>query len=199
MRITKQLKMLTDSGRQYMGDNMKKGGFRENSPTFGDNGIATKRGDNSKYASALMEIHEWGPVDRNDVEALEARFWKYVDYCAQVDLRVTNQVAYYAMGIDKKDIYDWEHGRRKTKAHADLAKKVRQFCASYREILGADGKINPVTLVWWQKNYDGMVDRQEIVVSPNDLLGELNTPQDLADRIAKSVPAALPGDREHGD
>ena len=46
-------------------------------------------------------------------------------------------------------------------------------------MLGADGKINPVTLVWWQKNYDGMVDKQEMVLTPNQPQIEGLTPEQL--------------------
>ena len=79
-------------------------------------------------------------------------------------------------------MYNWEYGRTQTKAHSDLIKKVKRFCASYREILGADGKLNPVTLVWWQKNYDGLKDQQEVILTPNQPLGEQLQPKELADR-----------------
>ena len=30
-----------------------------------------------------------------------------------------------------------------------------------------DGKVNPGTGIFWQKNYDGMKDQQEVVLTPN--------------------------------
>lgn len=53
-------------------------------------------------------------------------------------------------------------GLTRSSEHRDFIKKVKTFCGSYREMLGADGKLNPVTLVWWQKNYDGLVDKSEV-------------------------------------
>ena len=36
-----------------------------------------------------------------------------------------------------------------------------------------DGKVNPVTGIFWQKNYDGMKDQQEVVLTPNqNVLGD---------------------------
>ena len=70
-----------------------------NSPLIGDNGVHTQPGDNSKYAMVLLEMHKWGEVNKSDPKALEDRFWKYVEFCGKNDLRVTNQVAYYAMGM----------------------------------------------------------------------------------------------------
>ena len=54
-------------------------------------------------------------------------------------------------------------------------------------MLGADGRLNPVTLVWWQKNYDGLVDRQEVVLTPNNPLGNITDAKQLENRIEGSV------------
>lgn len=159
----------------------------KNSPVIGDNGVYTQPGDNSKYAAVLATILKWGPEDKSDVNALEKRFWKFVDYCMEHDVRVTNQVTYLAMGITKDDVYDWENGRSRSSAHSDLIKKVKSFCAGYREMLGADGKLNPVTLVWWQKNYDGLVDKSEVVLTPKNPLGNITDQKQLEERIAGSV------------
>lgn len=158
-----------------------------NSPVIGSNGVHTSTGDNARYARILGELISWGPVDKSDVHALEARFVKFLDFCAQNDVRITNAVTYLALGITKNDVYNWEKERSRTPAHCDFIRKIKHFCASYREMLGADGKLNPVTLIWWQKNYDGMVDKQELVLSPKDPLGELQDGKALAERIGATV------------
>ena len=139
----------------------------KNSPVIGDNGVMTKAGDNAKYAGVLATILSWEPVDKTDVAQLDERFVQFVNFCAENDVRITNQTAYLALGISKDEVYDWGNGHTRDKAHADFIKKVKAFCSAYRELLGAEGKLNPVTLVWWQKQYDGMVDKQELVLTPN--------------------------------
>lgn len=158
-----------------------------NSPVIGDNGVHTKPGDNAKYAGVLATILKWGPVDKSDVQSLENRFWQFVNYCMENDVKVTNQVTYLAMGITKDDVYNWENDRSRSAAHCELIKKVKSFCAAYREMLGADGKLNPVTLVWWQKNYDGLVDKSEVVLTPNNPLGNITDAKQLENRIEGSV------------
>ena len=158
-----------------------------NSPVIGDNGVHTKPGDNSRIAGFLLEVGRWPAPDKSNVEELEARFWKYVDLCFEKDVRVTNQVAYFAMGITRDDVYDWENGRSRSPEHSALIKKVNSFCGSYREMLGADGRLNPVTLVWWQKNYDGLVDKSEVVLTPNNPLGNITDAKQLENRIEGSV------------
>lgn len=158
------------------------------SPVIGDGGLKLKPGDNTKYAGAMLEISSWGEVDSADVEALEERFWKLVEYCAINDIRVTNMLAYYALGITKDTAGDWKHGRSRTPEHSRFIRRVQQFCSTYREMLGADGKIHPTTLIWWQKNYDGLVDKQELVVTPNDPLGEIKDPAEIKKRLEEGIP-----------
>ena len=67
-------------------------------------------------------------------------------------------------------------------ARSTFIKKVRQFCATYREGLMEDGKVNPVTGIFWQKNYDGMKDQTEMVVTPNNPLGDAADTQALAQK-----------------
>ena len=97
-----------EQGKELVKRKMKPRGG--NSPVIGDNGVHTKPGDNAKYAGVLATILKWGPVDKSDVGALEKRFWDFVNYCMENDVKVTNQVTYLAMGISKDDVYHWENG-----------------------------------------------------------------------------------------
>lgn len=56
--------------------------------------------------------------------------------------------------------------------------------------MGANGKLNPATLIWWQKNYDGFVDKTETVVTPNNPLGMAEDPKEIEKRIIDSLPDA---------
>lgn len=174
-----------EQGKELVKRKMKPRGG--NSPVIGDNGVHTKPGDNSKIAGFLLEVGRWPAPDKGNAQELEDRFWRYVDLCNERDVRVTNQVAYFAMGISKDDVYNWENGLTRSSEHRELIKKVKAFCGSYREMLGADGRLNPVTLVWWQKNYDGLVDKSEVVLTPNNPLGTITDQKQLEDRIAGSV------------
>ena len=162
-------------------------GKGKNSPVIGDNGVMTKAGDNAKYAGVLATILSWEPVDKTDVAQLDERFVQFVNFCAENDVRITNQTAYLALGISKDEVYDWGNGHTRDKAHADFIKKVKAFCSAYRELLGAEGKLNPVTLVWWQKQYDGMVDKQELVLTPNTKRLSDSDYQEIAEKY-KQLP-----------
>ena len=159
----------------------------KNSPVIGDNGVCAKPGDNSKIAAILLQILRWGNVDRTDINALEYRFCQMIDYCINHDVRISNQMMYLALGLTRDNVFEWERGETYTKSHADFIKKVKSFCASYREQLGVDSKLNPITLIWWQKNYDGFVDKSEVVYTPNNPLGELKSADEIRQRMIEGV------------
>ena len=200
-------KDLVDAGEKYVRQKMKPRGG--NSPVIGDNGVMMEAGDASKAAQTIMFIFQndsyFGstfagikspedvaalaatPLDLENVETMKKRFVGFVGYCMMNDIKFGNMAAYTAIGIDKDEVYNWENGRTRTSAHSDFIKKVKNFCGTYRELLGASGAINPVTLVWWQKNYDGLVDSQQVILKPEMPLGTDSDPAELQKRITGSV------------
>lgn len=139
---------------------------RNNGKDF--NSFDTPEGYNAKYIKFMLEITPTEPLDRNDVEEMERRFYHYLETCAKYDMKVGNLAAYNAIGISKNDAVEWERNPKANPARSGFAKKLRQMCAMYREGLMSDGKVNPVTGIFWQKNYDGFRDQTEMVVTPGN-------------------------------
>ena len=151
-------------------------------------------GDAARIAGFLAEIKSWDLIDKADIQALQDRFDKYIQFCIDNDFKVSNITAYYALQISKSEAMSWARGGR-TPQHLEFIIEVNMFCASFREQLGNDGKINPVTLVWWQKNFDEMRDRQEVVVIPTNPLGadaDLATIQKYQNALPSTNMSSLP-------
>ena len=55
-----------------------------------------------------------------------------------------------------------------------------------------DGKVNPVTGIFWQKNYDGLRDQQEVVVTPNNPLGEMGDTERIKQKYLENTYNILP-------
>lgn len=200
-------KEIVAAGEKYVRQKMKPRGG--NSPVIGDNGISLVEGDASKAAQTIMFIFKndgyFGstfaeiekpedvaklaatPLDVANVETLKKRFVGFVAYCMMNDIKFGNMAAYTAIGIDKDEVYNWENGRSRTPAHCDFIKKIKRFCGTYRELLGASGAINPVTLVWWQKNYDGLVDSQQVILKPEQPFGADADPNELRKKIEGTI------------
>lgn len=131
----------------------------------------------------MMDITPAEPLDVWDVEEMERRFINYLQICAERDIKVGNMAAYYAIGITKETARDWINQDRQMKnARTHFVKKVQQICAMTREGLMQDGKINPVTGIFWQKNYDGLKDQQEQVIIPANPLGDSTDAETLRRR-----------------
>lgn len=114
------------------------------------------------------------------IEEMERRFMHYLETCAKYDMKIGNQAAYAAIGIDKGIAWEWVNRCTTNPARTDFIKKVQKVCALYREGLMQDGKVNPVTGIFWQKNYDGMKDQTEMVLTPNNPLGDSTDTEALA-------------------
>lgn len=59
-----------------------------------------------------------------------------------------------------------------------------------------NGKINPVTGIFLMKNNLEYQDKQEVVVTPKNPLGDTESQQALAERYIDLEPVALPGSAE---
>lgn len=132
------------------------------------------------------------PIDINDVEEMNRRFTRYLDICAKYDKKIGNLTAYAAIGITKEQAKEFELHSKSNPARAYFIKKVRQFCSMYREGLMQDGKVNPVTGIFWQKNYDGLKDQQEVVVTPNNPLGEMGDTERIKQKYLDAGYNVLP-------
>ena len=144
-------------------------------------------GYNTKRIQFMMAILPTEPLDPNDVDEMERRFQNYLRLCAEWDMKVGNQAAYAAIGIDKGVAWDWINKSTNVK-RSDFVKKVQKICAMYREGLMEDGKVNPVTGIFWQKNYDGLRDQQEVVLTPNTSpLGEQKDAEQLKQKYIEQT------------
>lgn len=128
-------------------------------------------GYNSRQITFMQAILPTEPLDYNDVPEMERRFRHYLEMCAEWDMKIGNQAAYAAIGIDKETAWDWANRTLGNPERADFVKKVQQICAMYREALMSDGQVRDAIGIFWQKNYDGMKDQQEVVLTPTNPLG----------------------------
>ena len=151
-------------------------------------------GYNGELVSNIATLIQ--PPELTDPDCIERweKFTAYLRMCAEKDMKVGNLAAYMAIGIDKTIAWKWEN-EQLSKDRRNLIKSIRQVCAVYREQLMQDGKVNPVVGIFWQKNYDGMRDQTETVITANAPLGEEVTGRDaerLAETYLSNAKGALP-------
>jgi hypothetical protein len=94
-----------------------------------------------------------------------------------------------ALGYARETIWRWENGGEgSTPARCNLIKKAKDIIATYDANLVAEGKLNPVTYIFRSKNYYGMKDQQEHVITPNNPLGDVTSPEEIKKRLAEGIP-----------
>ena len=52
----------------------------------------------------------------------------------------------------------------------------------------SDGKINPITGIFWQKNWDGLKDQQEVVIEPRRQVEADQTPEQVQRMLEQDIP-----------
>ena len=124
-----------------------------------------------QHVIAIQEIATH--ADHKDVLSMKSCFLQYLQLCQQDGCSVGNLGAYAAMGFMNNEFDLWaKHGGEDRR---EFARFVKSTCAQFREGLVADGDLNPVIGIFWQRNFDGLRNDTEQVQSINeqeDLTGE---------------------------
>lgn len=161
-----------------------------NSPVIGDNGFKVKGQELSEKMAKLKVIYDMPKIDINSDEQVEQRINDYFDYCIEAQLRPTVEGLSLALGIDRKTMYNWETGKTRAQFsdyRLHVIKKAKDYIAFLMSDLVMEGKINPVTWIFYAKNYFGMSDKQEVILTPNNPLGENVSQEEIQQRLLEAT------------
>lgn len=109
------------------------------------------------------------PKVRSDQE-LQERLDSYFKRCADSGQLPTVEEMCMSTGYSDAMIWDMETGRRKgfSPETADIIKKAKAFLKTFDAKLVVTGKMNFLAYCFRAKNYYGMSDKQEYVLTPNN-------------------------------
>ena len=140
-------------------------------------------GDNTKYINHSLEIMKWGKPDMNSLEAVQKRCIDYFGLCAQNDMKPTFAGLALAFGVDRMTLWRWcnnhAESRKLSDSVRDTIKKARDLINAQMEDFMQNGKINPVAGIFLMKNNMNYTDQQEVVLRPENPLGEPKDPEAL--------------------
>ena len=144
------------------------GGYK-NSPVIGDNGLTFEDDDEKKLLirNSLENAMQWFnvPTVKNDEEAIQ-RLDEYTKGCINRGLRPTVEGMALCFGTTRQSMWEWETGRKQGPISADVIKKAKEMIAAFDADMVAQNKLNPVAYIFRSKNYYGMKDQQDIVITP---------------------------------
>lgn len=88
-----------------------------------------------------------------------------------------------ALGTVRQVVWQWENGQGCSKVRTDMIKQAKEILAALDAELVSRNKIPQVTYIFRAKNFFGMRDQQEVVLTPNNPLGaESENPDKIAER-----------------
>lgn len=103
-------------------------------------------------------------------QELEQRFNDLFEMCFHNNFIPTVEALALCSGWDRRTIHDIETGvSHKGDGMSDVIKNAKDFIATLEAELARDGEINSTVYIFRAKNYFGMTDKQEVVVTPNNL------------------------------
>lgn len=135
----------------------------------------TKRAYIGKTIYNLIEFRRMGMANpvQNDEELCERLNW-YFQQCAESQQLITVEKMCIALGYSKSVVMDWLRGFRSgfSQYTKDILAQALELIAASDADLAQEGRIQPVVYLFRAKNFYNMSDRQEVVVTPNNPLGE---------------------------
>lgn len=118
-----------------------------------------------------MKILYDQPRVKTEQEIVDRLNWYFFDYCVRYQVRPTLDSCAMALGLSRETLNNWEHGESGS-FKLDTAKKIKYLVKNFMEAATMEGKLNPIVWMFYGKNYFGMVDKQEMVLTPNRSEGD---------------------------
>lgn len=148
-------------------------------------------GDNTKYLAHSMTILKWKTPDMNSLEAVQKRCFDYFSLCAKNDMKPTFAGFALAFGVDRMTMWRWCNNQPRSR---DLSDSVRDTIKKSRDLINAqmedfmqNGRINPVAGIFLMKNNMNYQDKQEVVLTPNQPLGDQASGKELEKKYIEDV------------
>ena len=137
------------------------------------NVVELPEGDNNKYTTFALAIMQLPKIDVRDPQQLQARVIEYFQLCADHDMKPGVAAVGLAIGLDRRRLWEIRSGSSRNSTIPQECKEIIMGVYDSLETLWEsymiNGKINPVSGIFLGKNNFGYQDKQEYVVTPNQM------------------------------
>ena len=150
--------------------------------------VHTEPGDNTKYISHSLRLANLPKISMQNPKEVERRVNEYFAICCEEDMKPSMAGLALAFGVTRQ--YVWSllnEVRGKDKEVVDIIKKAVQILDTQMVDYMQNGKINPVSGIFIMKNAYGYVDKQEVVVTPQNPLGDTTDTKALEEKYQESI------------
>ena len=127
-------------------------------------------------------------IVKTDEECAE-RLNEYFERLAETGEIPTVEKMCLALGTTRSTVFRWETGElQSSQARRNMIKKAKEILAAMDAEMVNEGKIPQVTYIFRAKNFFGMQDQQEVVLTPNNKLGDDVNKDEIINKYKKSLP-----------
>lgn len=149
---------------------------------------ATTTAKKEEISQVIQESYQYfkRPIVKSDEECAE-RLNDYFAQCYETGQIPTVEDMSLALGTIRETVWKWENGMGCSSARSHMIKKAKEILAGIDAKLVSMGKIPQVTYIFRAKNFFGMKDQQDLVVTPAMPLGDSPDAKQLENRIEGSV------------
>lgn len=136
----------------------------------------------SRFLNEVMTEYRQTKVKSD--EELAQRLGDYFERCAARDQIPTVEEMIMSTGYSYDYMHDIQVGRRKgfSPETAQILKKAKDYLRVFDAKLVVSGKMNPIPYIFRAKNYYGMSDKTEYVITPNAPQEETLSAEEIAKR-----------------
>lgn len=154
-----------------------------------DRTVQTEPGDNRKYIRHTMQIAKLPKINIKDSAQVESRVNEYFKICDDNDMKPS--VAGLALALDTERSYLWKIRTGQAEGYPpDVRHTLKRAVTTINSMMEdymQNGKINPVSGIFLMKNNMDYTDKQEVVVTPSQPLGDLDSVEKLEEKYKDSV------------
>lgn len=149
----------------------------------------TEPGEISRMLKQAMTISHWPAIDTDDADQVAARIDQYHEFCYQNDIKPEMSSMALALGVNRSTLWKWENGVESNKPQAvrNTIKKGREINEILMVQLMQNGKINPVTGIFLLKNNHEFRDQQDVVITPNNPMNNVD-PEQARRKYIQALP-----------
>lgn len=143
-----------------------------------------------EIAQIVGNAYKWfnREIVKSDEECAD-RLNEFFSECNRTGEIPTVEKMSLALGTVRVTVWQWEQGIGCSAVRSNMIKKAKQILANIDAELVLSRKIPETTYIFRSKNFYGMKDVQDLVLTPNQALGETPDQKQLEERIVGSVVA----------
>ena len=123
---------------------------------------------------------------KDDDEVAE-RINKYFADCAEHGEIPKLENLSLCLGVTRFQVWNWANGRDCSSVRTKMIQRAKDILSAIDAELVATGKIPQVVYIFRAKNFYDMKDQQDVVVTPNNPLGDAPTTQQLTEKYSTLI------------